>query len=177
MNNPKPLRYSLFLLAVMLPWGSSVEALPEDKDQPILIKAQNVHYDQRTDHLIYIGRIRLTQGSIVITADRLEARAKNGKTEFVSVRGSPVHMRYLPDEDGEEVRLMAEYVEYQNSQREVILQGSVRFEQGKDWLTADYLRYHLDDERITSQRTDGTNTGVETLFYPKPNKQKEGLKP
>ena len=51
--------------------GPAVRALPEDADQPIHIRADNVEYDQNGNRVIYRGSVQVDQGTLRVTAETL----------------------------------------------------------------------------------------------------------
>lgn len=61
----KPLLFTLFLIP------SVVMALASDRDQPIELEADTADIDDLKGISIYTGNVILTQGSMVITADKL----------------------------------------------------------------------------------------------------------
>ncbi len=155
----------IFALLISLS-ASPVWALKSDKDEPIRIRAKSVEIDEKTGIAVYLGNVSVSQGSMRITAAKLEVRTRNNQTESIRAFGGPATLRQLPDNSDEEVHLSAKRVEYRVVKREVQLYDNVILRRGDDVVMAAYMRYHLDDEQFTA--SGGGNGGrVSAVIHPK----------
>ena len=67
----KHLKLILIAASLGAPWA--VMAMTGDREQPIHIEADSVDIDDKKGVSIYRGNVRMTQGSIVLTADAAAA--------------------------------------------------------------------------------------------------------
>lgn len=90
----------LFIAALLLP-ASVVYALPTDKNQAIHIAAQRATLDQKQGVTTYIGDVQFSQGSMIVTADKVVAHfnAQTQKIEKIHAIGSPARYQQQPEQD------------------------------------------------------------------------------
>src|SRR6185503_933757 len=111
------------LLAAAPAW-----ALKTDKNKPINVNAD--HGDFRSDPKnnnngtgIYTGHVIITQGSIVLTANRAVLHVVNNELDTADVKGSPdtpATFVQQPD-DGQPMHGEAQEITYDASKNEVVL--------------------------------------------------------
>lgn len=86
-----------FLLSAALLIAGPVAALSTDKDQPIQLEADGADIDEGKKLSIYSGNVVLIQGSIRITADRLEVQGNLSEADKIVAYGNPVTFTQKPD--------------------------------------------------------------------------------
>ena len=75
---------SSLLLFGLLSLSSVSFALESDKTKPITLNADHAKVDQLTGIGIYSGNVRVTQGSTVVTGDKIETHSgKNKKLNLI----------------------------------------------------------------------------------------------
>ncbi|MGH8381562.1 lipopolysaccharide transport periplasmic protein LptA [Pseudomonas sp.] len=79
-----------FLLSLSAALGSaSAWALPNDRDQPIRIQADNAHLDDKKGVATYTGDVIITQGSMMIKGNTVTiTRADSGDIDVVTSVGN-----------------------------------------------------------------------------------------
>ncbi len=131
----------LLLLLLPLPcW-----ALPGDSEQPIEVEADRLEVRDEDNRSIYQGNVRLVQGSLEITSDRLVIHF-NDQRELVlmEMTGSPARFRQLDDER-KEMLGEARQINYIESDSMLELLQSARFSHGGDTIEGERIR--IDTER------------------------------
>jgi lipopolysaccharide export system protein LptA len=88
---------------------SQGQALPNDRDQPIRIAAQEAVLDQRQGVTIYSGDVQFSQGSMLVKADRVTAHfnPESQKIEKIHAEGSPALYQQSTDDAAGEMRIEA----------------------------------------------------------------------
>lgn len=94
------LRWLAIILLLALPGLAS--ALKSDKDQPIYVEADGVDIDDRKGISTYKGNVELTQGSIVIKADKVIVTQQANQTDLIEAVGNPV--TFKQDTEGQKRR-------------------------------------------------------------------------
>ena len=136
-------RTGLLLLLCCLPlpcW-----ALPGDSEQPIEVEADRLEVRDEDNLSIYQGNVRLLQGSLEITSDRLVIHF-NDQRELVlmEMTGSPARFRQLDDERREMLG-EAQQINYTEPESMLELLRSARFSHAGDTIEGERIR--IDTER------------------------------
>ncbi len=114
----KSSKLGAFLCILMMPGLAA--ALSTDRDQPIYIESDTADIDDSKDTSIYRGEVRLTQGTIHLSADELTIYGLRDPEKIVAV-GEPVRFRQRPDNKDEDVHGEALRVEYITADDKVYL--------------------------------------------------------
>ncbi len=138
-------RKGLLLLLCCLPlpcW-----ALPGDSEQPIEVEADRLEVRDEDNLSIYQGNVRLLQGSLEITSDRLVIHF-NDQRELVlmEMTGSPARFRQLDDERREMLG-EAQQINYTEPESMLELLRSARFSHAGDTIEGERIR--IDTERYS----------------------------
>jgi lipopolysaccharide export system protein LptA len=169
------------LLAAAPAW-----ALKTDKNQPINVRAD--HGDFRSDPKnnnngtgIYTGHVIITQGSIVLTADKAVLHVVNNELDSADVNGDPATFVQQPDE-GQPMHGEAQEITYDAGKNEIVLITNAKLTQqvfqnitkghakgevpGERLMTADHIRYNTDTQRVIAKAGDDQDR-VHISFPPK----------
>lgn len=140
-----PLKALLLLLVLAAP---PVAALQSDRNQPIHIQADRVLVDEARKVSTYEGNVELSQGTLRVTAERVEiVRSSNGVERLVAT-GAPVTFRQRPDNSDEDIHGQAHRVEYTAANALVELIGDARLSQGQDEFSGPRISYESDQNRV-----------------------------
>ncbi|MEH6651482.1 MAG: lipopolysaccharide transport periplasmic protein LptA [Motiliproteus sp.] len=75
-------------------------ALPDDKQQPIQISADNAQLDDNSGTAVYTGSVKLVQGSLELEADKLTLHTNDaGDISLLVANGKPAHFQQLHQAD------------------------------------------------------------------------------
>ncbi len=77
--------------------GQYAHALSNDRDQAADITADDVEIDFKTGKRVFIGNVRIVQGSLKIKADKLVADYQNGQLNNATAYGNPAKFRQRAD--------------------------------------------------------------------------------
>lgn len=72
-------------------------ALTSDSQQPMYVESDSLEYDENKGQTIYIGNVRATQGSLVITGDKMVINQEPDKADQMIVFGKPATLKQTPD--------------------------------------------------------------------------------
>ncbi len=135
-------------------------AMTSDKEQPITIEADRVDIDDKKGVSVYQGKVRVTQGSMVMTADTVttyavgDKQAKQREMEKMVAVGVPAHFRQLLDTKeprtgkNEEMRARAQRIDYFAKEERLVLQGGGYIWKEGNEFSGNTIEYHLVDETV-----------------------------
>lgn len=133
-------RALLLLLAV----STSAHALEADRTQPVDVAADRSESSQKAGTTVLSGNVKITQGSMVITADKAEVFQPEGaKITRVLLTGNPATLEQQLDGDGGRMKAAARTVDYALSSNIVTLREQVRVEQTRGTMTGELIEYDI----------------------------------
>ena len=86
----------------MLAWG-----LSSDSQQPMMIEADRVELDDAKGVSIYRGRVKVAQGTLLLTGETMTVHNKGNRIEKVIVEGKPATYQQRPDNKDQDVHAKA----------------------------------------------------------------------
>lgn len=115
-------------------------ALSSDNEQPIIIEADSVDIDENTGVSVYQGDVVFAQGTIRITADKVNVHQVERRTKKIFAWGNPATFRQLTEEQ-KEVKGRAKRFEYFADKDEFIMVGDAVLTQQTDSFSSDRISY------------------------------------
>jgi len=141
--------FTVGMAFVALLSGPAARALPEDADQPIHIRADNVEYDQNGNRVIYRGSVQVDQGTLRVTAETLTIDLQDGKKVLrITAEDTPAHYQQQIEEGKELVRAQALTIIYHTQDERVDLKGEANLEQEGSTLAGDLIVYDIVAGRV-----------------------------
>ncbi len=144
-----PTLCGLLILGLILPAPSLAKS--GEHKQPIHIVADRADLNQVTGTGVYRGKVRITQGSMVLTADEVVVIAPGGELQKLiadsNSRGSRAKFRQLTD-DGGEIMARAMRMEYEPSQARITLFDNAVLDNAGNRFAADRIVYHVDRQAV-----------------------------
>lgn len=131
--------------------GSTVLALPADRDQPMTIQADQGAFRSGSGEAHFEGNVHLQQGSLEVWADTLDVTRDpvTGAILFLEAKGQPARYQELPALDGELIQVEGSRIEYRPADNIIITEGNGRLEQADSEIKAEYIQYNLSDETLS----------------------------
>ncbi len=100
LRNDLYLAWSRAIALILLLTGAGwVNALPDDRDQPIHITADQALRDEKKGMTVYSGNVHMSQGSLRISADKITIFHSTEELDRVIAEGSPATLQQQPDPD------------------------------------------------------------------------------
>ena len=120
------------------------DALAEkaDREKPIRYSANNLDGNEADQTVLLSGRVEVTQGTILLKADRVVLKQQPDGSYNVSATGKPVTFRQKMDNSDEFVDAQALRVEYLGAKDLVELYDQSWIKRGKDELRGNFLTYN-----------------------------------
>ena len=135
---------------ILLLWALFVSplAMPEkaDRNKPIEIESDTMTVDDNRSISVYTGDVILTQGTMIIKADKLTVREdKQGFQHSTSV-GSPTTFKQKRDGVNSYIEGKASRIEYDGHMDKVHLYDKASVKRGDDTVFGDYIIYDANAE-------------------------------
>jgi lipopolysaccharide export system protein LptA len=144
------------VLALALAVPAAVDARRDDRNQPMDIDAQRTESSTRGDAVTVLsGDVRITQGSMKVSADRAEVHQDRGQIVKVILEGRPVTFEQEMDDDEGMLYAEALRVDYDTAINSLLLSGQVHIRQPRGEMTSERVEYNLETGRVTSGGEEG----------------------
>jgi len=157
----------------------SATAEKADRNKPIEIEADTVTSNDAKKVSVYSGNVIVTQGTLVIKADKLVVREDESGFQHSSSYGNPTTFKQKRDGKDEYMEGSAMRIEYDGRMDKVQLFTKAWVKKGQDIVHGDYIMYDANAEYSEvigggpKSATPATPTGrVKAIIQPK-NKSPE----
>ena len=120
----------------------STTVLAQDFTKPINVQADNAVYDERAGTQTLSGNVEVSQGSMSISADRIEIEIKNGTLYRITGTGSPIRFQQMTL-DNQLITGQCEELVYNTATSEITFIGNANFERPGQRLSGHSIEYNL----------------------------------
>jgi len=154
---------SILCVSALLPAARAAVA-PADAGLgkgPIHISADSLTAQNKPQQqAVYTGKVVMTQGDIVIHAQKLTIDARQGKVEVATAVGSPVTFTM----SSAQRHGYGDTLVYRPGSGEIVLTGNAHLWQGPNEVSGQQVIYHLQDQHTSVSAAPGQR--VQSVFYP-----------
>lgn len=185
----KPMTNLILLSILLLSFSGQALAEAADRDKPIDLEADTVKVDDAKQTSTYTGNVILTQGTLIIHADKLIVREDKEGFQHSTSLGNPTTFKQKREGKNEYMEGSAQRIEYDARMDKVQLYTKAWVKRGEDIVHGDYIMYDANAEYAevigggSQSATPGTPNGrVRAIIQPKnkkvpepnPNTKKDG---
>lgn len=146
-----------------------------DRGKPVTLEADTVTLDDIKKVSVYQGNVIISQGTLMLRADRVQVTQRAGDLDKLSATGRPVTFRQKLDGRDEFIDGAANRIEYDNASGQLELIGQARLKRGSDELRGAQISYNANTEfyKVVGQPGATTPAGrVRAVIRPKPRADK-----
>lgn len=165
------------LLSSSLLAAPVVADVNRDFSQPIKVDADHEELDLRASSLMFRDNVIIQQGSLRITADRLDVISEGddeiGEGEVFMATGTPATYQQEV-EPGIIVEASADEIRYDSRVRVLTLSGNAQMRQSGNQVSANRITYYVDEQRVTAERDEDSEERVRTIFQPRQSTESNG---
>lgn len=149
----KPAGIAVLFLALLLAWPAQAEKA--DRERPVNIESDTLRVDDAKKTAIYEGNVVLTQGTLLMTADRLDVRQDDKGFTSSEAQGlnKPVFFRQKQEAKDQYIEGVASRIEYDAANDVVKLVGNARVRRGDEEVRGNLIVY---DAKTETYRAVGT---------------------
>lgn len=145
----------------------------DDIKQPVNIDAGSVTFNRAKGYAIYEGNVSIKQGTLKLSASKIEIFAPNNAIVRIEASGSPVRFQQTMD-DGKKATGQANIVRYLVKDKKLLFSGNAKLTQHKDTVTSPSISYAVNTGELKagSKKSSGKGQGdkqsgrVKAIFYP-----------
>lgn len=152
--------------------SASALALSSDVEKPVTIEADSVVFNRQSGTATYAGHVEIAQGTLKITASRIEILAPNNEIQSIRASGTPVKFQQTMD-SGKQAVGNARLLQYYVLQKRLLLSGEARLIQDRDTFTSNRIEYSIATGELkagnatANKEQSQQNQGrVKAIFYP-----------
>ncbi len=165
-----PMRIRILMLGIAL-LAAPAHAEKTDRDKPVNLEADTVTLDDIRKVGVYQGNVILSQGTLMLRADRVQVTQNADGLERISATGRPVAFRQKLDDREEFIEGFADRIEYNGVTSQLELIGQARLRRGSDELRGAQISYNANTEfyKVVGEPGAQTPSGrVRAVIRPKP---------
>lgn len=133
---------------------------------PVTAKSKNNSLDGKKKTIIFIDNVVISQGSLEILADRVEADANAGKgKEVITALGKPASYKQRL-EDGSIIIASANEIKYNVELQTISLKGNASIIQNDVKVNGDSIAFDMAKEQIMASTDANSSESVTTVLSP-----------
>ena len=165
----------LIILLVLMHVGAAV-AEKADRNRPIDLEADSLTSNDAKKISTYTGSVVLTQGTLVIHADKLVVREDKEGFQHSSATGNPSTFRQKMEGKEAFIEGSANRIEYDGRMDKVQLYTNAWVKRGEDVVRGDYIMYDASSEYAEvigdpqATASNGAKGRVRAVIQPKASK-------
>ena len=131
--------FSLLLSGLLV--ATPVLAERADRNQPLQLESDSATVDDVTQTSVFTGKVVLTQGTLVIRADKMTVKQDDRGFQYATALGNPASFRQKREGLDEYVEGWGERMEYDSKADKLQLFGQARLKRGQDETNGNYISY------------------------------------
>jgi lipopolysaccharide export system protein LptA len=151
-----------------------------DRDKPVNLEADSVTLDDMRKISVYEGNVILSQGTLMLRADRIQVTQTTAGLDKVVATGRPVSFRQKIDGREEYIDGVSDRIEYDSVNSQLELIGQARLRRNGDELRGARISYNANTEfyKVVGQPDAQTPAGrVRAVIRPKPRADQPAVQP
>lgn len=131
----------------------NVWALNDDADKPITIAADEVVYEQQQETVTYVGNVRINQGTLKITAEKVTALLQDDRVVRLTADGNPAYYSQQLKADQTNMQADARTIVYHTRDEKVDLKGDAHLSQEGNDFRGELIKYDIRAGRVDAAST------------------------
>lgn len=108
--------------------------------QKVTISADHMHLSLESGKSVYTGNVKITQGDLVLTGDKVTLEQNNDEVERMTVIGKPARYNHVT-EKGEPIQAQSEHMVYIASQNKLIMTRNASLKQNDHHVSSQSISY------------------------------------
>lgn len=140
--NPQGNKLSLLVCLLLCCHSSLSLAERADRDKPMQMEADSVIVDDPNQTSTFEGHVKMTQGSLLIEADKIVITQDKKGYSQVNANGQPAHFRQKRDDVDEFAEGFGERIEYDSQAEITNIYGQARVKRNGDDVRGEHIIYN-----------------------------------
>lgn len=157
---------ALLLALLIVAFSGTVVGLPDDREQPIRITADQALRDEKQGFTEYTGNVRMDQGSLHIEADKITIYHIGEEADKIVAEGAPAHMQQQPELDKGLMHARANVIEYYKVEDRVHLRENAQVEQDGSTVAGDTIDYFITEQLVRADSNQAESSSRVEVVIP-----------
>ncbi|MGC3835864.1 lipopolysaccharide transport periplasmic protein LptA [Moritella viscosa] len=150
--------------------SNSALALESDFKENVVVNSKRQEVFIKENRVIFYDSVVVTQGTILINADKLTVLSSGEKgTEVMIATGSPATF-YQELDDGKKIKAESDEIRYELGKKRLTLSKNARLRQADSEVKSDKIIYQIDKQEMIAESGKHESDRVITIFTPEDNK-------
>lgn len=150
---------------------SAALALQSDRARPLHVEANQASLNKQTGVSVYTGKVVIRQGTMTITAEKIEIHTRNGSLSRIIANGNPATYRQRPDKRDEDITAQAGQMEYDANKGVAIFLQKAELKQSGNTFRSDRIVYDILRDAVDAGKQTGGDRVIITIQPDKTKKQ------
>lgn len=130
----------------ILPSSTSLAA-SSDVGTDIQVQADYMKFDMETGNSIYKGNVKISQGNIELTGDKVIIQRQQDKIQQINIEGQPA--RYTQDEDSEnKIYASSQHMQYLANKHRLIMTVNAQLKQPDHTIESQRIVYDTKNKTV-----------------------------
>lgn len=151
------------IAAMLILFAHPAQAERSDREKPVNLESDTVEVNDLSKVSVYQGNVRLTQGTLLMTADKLVVTQDDDGFSKSTAYGNPTYFKQKRDGLDELTEGWAQRMDYDAKRDKVEMFTHARIKRGQDEVRGNYIAY---DGQTESYRVIGGKEAT-TEYNPK----------
>jgi len=120
----------------------SANAERADRDEPVNVEADSVEIDDQKQEAVFLGNVVLTQGTLMLKADRIVVKQNESGFQSGIATGKPAYFRQKREGSDDFIEGQADRLVYNGEAEKVELFNDAILKRGGDEIRGNYISYN-----------------------------------
>ncbi len=129
----------------------------QENVEKIFLSADRMQMDINSGKSIYTGNVKITQGGLVLTGDKVTLKRSQEEIERITIIGKPAHYKQAT-ETGQSITAQSEHMVYIASENKLILTVNAHLQQPDIKLSSHKIVYNTQDQTVIAGGNDGATS-------------------
>ena len=151
----------LLLISMNYSWADKDKSGKNTPLQKIHVSADHMQLNIETGYSVYTGNVKISQGELVLTGDKVTLKSDKEEVERMTVTGKPARYNHVTDK-GETIEAESESMVYTASEHTLVMRGNAKLQQTDHKVSSQLITYDTLKKIViagTKDSTDSSGTG------------------
>lgn len=139
--------------------GNAAGNAADEALEKIHIQADHMQLNTVTGNSVYTGNVRIRQGDLLLTGDRVSIEQGKDAVERITVTGRPAHYNHVT-RTGDNIQATSEHMVYTASEHKLVMTINARLKQPDHEVSSEKIIYDTEKKLvIAGSKSDSTDGG------------------
>lgn len=148
------------ILLLLLGLSSVQHSSANEADEKIFISADHMQLNINTGYSVYTGKVKISQGALVLTGDKVTLQQNDNEIEQLTVIGKPAKYNHVT-EKGESIEAESEKMVYTASQNKLVMTTNARLIQPDHQVSSQRIVYDTEKKIVIAGDKTGKHSDPE----------------